>query len=401
MKCILLIICIFISLSACDDDEKAVPDLTVNPSLIEFENIKSTKKFYITSNTLWEISSSNKEWCQSPVEKKFGNDTVEINVEENVGYHDRIAYISVNNPEKTIVRTVKVIQKSLGQQMFREEDSTALVGFYDSMGGGEWTDNTGWKTANLENWYGITVKNDRITGIKMENNNLSGQLIAGIENLTALDTLSIVNEKNVTGSIPLAITGLPNLKYLNISETSVSGNIPAKLGNLNTLEELILSENLNLTGTIPNELGNLSNLKRLVINNLTTQGSIPAELGNLHSLKYLALDSCNLNNSVPIEISGLSNLEYLSLNNNKLTVEFPSGVTALTKLKHLILSNNNFLGTIPAELANLELETLWLENNYFNGSIPAGILDKIDGIFFKICPQKYDIPSYFSNLSCD
>jgi Leucine-rich repeat (LRR) protein len=399
MKRILLTVCIFVSLSACNDDEKSVPDLTVNPSLIEFENIKSTKKIYITSNTSWEVSSSNKEWCKSPVEAKFGNDTLEINVEENTGYHDRIAYISVKNPDTTIVRTVKVIQKSLGRQMFREEDSTALVRFYDSMGGDEWTDNTGWKTANLENWYGVTVKNDRITGIKMENNNLSGQLIAEIGNLTALDTLSIVNEKKVTGSMPLAITGLSNLRYLNISETSVVGNIPAELGNLNTLEELILSENLNLTGTIPNELGNLSNLKRLVINNLITQGSIPAELGNLHSLKYLALDSCNFNSSIPIEIYGLSNLEYLSLNNDKLSFEFPSGITALTKLKHLILSNNNFMGTIPSELENLELETLWLDNNYLFGTIPDEILDKIDGISFKVCPQKY--PSLFYNHSCD
>jgi Leucine-rich repeat (LRR) protein len=397
-----LIICIFTSLFACNDDEKAAPDLTVNPSLIKFENTKSTGKFYIRSNTLWEISSSNKEWCRVLVEKKFGNDTVEINVEENSGYNERIAYVSISNPEKTVIRTVKVIQKSIGRQMFREEDSTALVSFYDAMGGDEWTDNTGWKTANLENWYGVTVKNDRITGIKMENNNLSGQLTSGIGDLTMLDTLSIVDEKSVTGSIPLSITGLPNLLYLNISGTAISGNIPAELGNLITLEELILSENPSLTGTIPAGIGNLVSLKTLVINNLTAQGSIPAELGNLHSLKYLALDSCNFRNTgVPAEISGLSNLEYLSLNNDELSgSEFPSGIIMLTKLKHLILSKNNFVTSIPSGLTNLELETLWLDYNYFNGVIPDEILDKIDGISFKVCPQKFDF-SPFSNYSCD
>jgi hypothetical protein len=40
-----------------------------------------------------------------------GNDTVNIEVLENLG-DQRIAYISFSNPGKTIIKTVKVIQKA-------------------------------------------------------------------------------------------------------------------------------------------------------------------------------------------------------------------------------------------------------------------------------------------------
>ncbi|MDR2027794.1 MAG: hypothetical protein LBQ01_09630 [Prevotellaceae bacterium] len=401
MKQILLIVCVFTVLTSCSDNENAAPDLNVNPSIIELDNVESTRKIYVSSNTSWEVSSSDPNWCAISILRKFGNDTVEITVEGNSTYNERIAYISVSNPEKTVIKTVKVIQKSLGRSMLRKDDSMALVKFYDSTGGDGWAKNAGWKISNLENWHGVVIRDDRVTGIKLENNNLSGKLISGLGNLSMLDTFSIVSEKGVTGSIPASIAGLSNLLYLNISGTSIAGDIPPQLGSLSALEELILSENLNFTGRIPKKLGDLSSLKKLVINNLPDEGGesvIPPELRNLHNLEYLALDSCNLSN-IAVEIFGLTNLEYLSLNNNKIQT-LSQNITALTKLKHLILSNNNFMRTIPAELADLELITLHLDNNYFNGIIPDAILNKIDGNSFKVCPQKFGFSS-FDNHPCD
>jgi hypothetical protein len=399
MKRTLLIICIFVLAASCSDNEKAASDLSVIPSIIEFENVESTRKIYIGSNTAW-VAKSNKDWCTIFTFEKFGNDTIEIKVSENTGYTERIAYISFNNPENTIVKTTKVIQQSLGKQMFRSDDSLMLVKFYDSTGGDGWTNKNGWKTANLDDWYGVVIKNDRVTALKFENNNLSGKLISTLGDLNMLDTIVIVSEKNVTGTVPASIAGLSNLLYLNISGTSLAGNIPPQLGNIPTLEELILSENLNFTGTIPNELGNLTNLKTLVINNLSESGSIPLELGKLRNLTRLALDSCKLKNNLPDTIFTLTNLEYLSLNNNTIQGNNLSPISALTKLKHLILSRNNFVGAIPEEFAVMELETLHLDNNYFNGTIPDGILNRIDGDSFRVCPQKFEMPP-FSNYECE
>jgi hypothetical protein len=96
---------------ACSEGEEAAPDLTVIPSILEFDNTESVQKVYIGSNTSWATSSSREEWCTASIKRKFGNDTVEIKVLENTGYDERTAYVSVNNPEKTVIRTVKIIQR--------------------------------------------------------------------------------------------------------------------------------------------------------------------------------------------------------------------------------------------------------------------------------------------------
>jgi len=363
MKRILLIICVFAAIVACKEDEKAALDLSVTPSIIEFTEVESVQKVYITSNSPW-TAASDKDWCSVSILQKFGNDTAEVKVLTNTTYYERIAYISFVNPDKTIIKTVKIIQKSLGKEMFREDDSLVLIKFYEAMAGNNWTNKAGWKTDNLEKWQGITITNDRVTGIKMENNNLSGELFAGLSELAALDTISIVSEPKVTGSIPVIITELPDLAYLNISGTSIAGNIPPELGSFKALKELILSGNPNFTGSIPKELGNLSTLKSLTLTNINLEGSIPEEL------------------------SKLTDLVYLSLSNNELTGKIPSSIASLSHLKHLILSENSLSGTIPPEIANLALETLRLERNYLNGDIPETILNKLDGDTYNICPQK-------------
>ncbi|MDR2383594.1 MAG: BACON domain-containing protein [Prevotellaceae bacterium] len=115
MERILLIICVFCLIFSCSDDEKAVLDLSVSPSVLEFDNTKSTKKVFISSNTQW-ASSCEQEWCTASIIQKFGNDTVNIQVSENNG-DERIAYISFSNPEKTLIKTVKVIQKAKDENL--------------------------------------------------------------------------------------------------------------------------------------------------------------------------------------------------------------------------------------------------------------------------------------------
>jgi hypothetical protein len=97
-------------LLSCSEDGKVAPDLNVNPSILEFDNTESTKEIYINSNTAW-ASKCYQEWCSASIIEKFGNNAVNITVKENLG-SKRIAYVSFSNPEKTIIKTVKVIQNA-------------------------------------------------------------------------------------------------------------------------------------------------------------------------------------------------------------------------------------------------------------------------------------------------
>jgi hypothetical protein len=107
----LLIICVFNLLLSCCEDEKSAPELNVIPSIIEFDNTESVKQISIESNTPW-ASSSNQGWCEASIHQQLeGNYTLDVKVSENTG-DERVAYISFNNPEKTVIKTVKVVQKA-------------------------------------------------------------------------------------------------------------------------------------------------------------------------------------------------------------------------------------------------------------------------------------------------
>ena len=89
----------------------------------------------------------------------------------------------------------------------------------------------------------------------------------------------------------------------------VNGTLPPQLGELTVLEVLSIPGCLEpgtsqLTGTIPLELGKLSNLRRLALHGNSLMGPIPPELGNLGSLTHLYLNDNNLSGIVPLELAG-------------------------------------------------------------------------------------------------
>ena len=89
----------------------------------------------------------------------------------------------------------------------RERDSLALVELYDNTDGDNWTDNTNWKSAPIDTWYGVTVTGGRVTSLVLLNNNLVGSIPPQIENLTSLQYLLLYNNE-LTGSIPPEIGDL-------------------------------------------------------------------------------------------------------------------------------------------------------------------------------------------------
>ena len=109
-------------------------------------------------------------------------------------------------------------------------DSLVLLKLYNATNGSNWVKKTNWlSSSSISSWYGVTVKDLRVTSLRLSFNNLSGP-------------------------------------------------IPVELGNIDRLKHLLLDNN-NLSGSIPAELGNLSNLENLSLNRNKLDGSIPAEIG--------------------------------------------------------------------------------------------------------------------------
>jgi Leucine-rich repeat (LRR) protein len=226
-------------------------------------------------------------------------------------------------------------------------ERAALIAFYSSTDGDNWSDNSGWNGAlGTEcSWYGVTCTGDSVTELSLITNQL-------------------------TGSIPAELGNLTNLQYLNLRTNRLTGSIPAELGNLTNLQALDLW-NTRLTGSIPAELGNLTNLKYLRLYNNQLTDSIPAELGNLANLQILYLGQNQLTGSIPAELGNLTNLRRLYLHHNPLTGSIPAELGNLTNLQRLNLSTNQLTGSIPVELMNMtSLEFLEICDNHLYTSDP-------------------------------
>ena len=174
-----------------------------------------------------------------------------------------------------------------------QKDSLALVALYDSTNGANWTNNTNWLSGTVSTWYGITVSGDRVTGIQLDNNNL-------------------------TGPLPPAIGDLTNLEEFICEWNHISGSIPAELWNLTNLRQLKLSDNL-LFGTLPPEISNLINLEVIIIYDNSFSGAIPMEIQNLTNLSWLWFYD-NEFTDLP-DLSSLTSLDELNIQNNKFSFE--------------------------------------------------------------------------------
>ncbi len=180
---------------------------------------------------------------------------------------------------------------AFGFAQVSQQEKQILLDLHTATNGLEW--NIQWDLETpVETWHGITVTDNKITGINLLFNNLNGTL-------------------------------------------------PASLGQLKSLKKLELSFNP-ISGTIPAELGNLSSLEILAINGTALSGSLPASLGNLSKLKQLHLSSNQLSGTVPDNMGNLEQIEIFNVFDNDLAGVLPKGLAKCRNLKELVVAENNF-----------------------------------------------------------
>lgn len=188
---------------------------------------------------------------------------------------------------------------------------------------------------------------------------LAGTLPAELGNLTNLRELRLFGN-GFYGALPAALSQLAELEHLDLRFNSFSGSIPGELGQLAKLTRLQLNEN-KISGRIPRELGRLSGLEHLDVSSNNLEGSVPAEFGRLTSLSSLNLSRNKLSGAFPASLSQMAALRTLDLSYNRLTGSIPGALGRLTNLTELVLAGNTGLtGPLPAELVELNLETLML-----------------------------------------
>src|SRR6266542_1366156 len=245
------------------------------------------------------------------------------------------------------------------------QDSLALVDLYNSTNGPNWNNHTNWLTKNpVSTWYGVTIKNKRVTQIVLPMNNLTGSLPSSLSDLISLNHLEL-QKNQLIGSIPSSLGNLTNLGFIELADNQLSGGIPSSFGNLTNLGFLELTNN-NLSGRIPSSLGNLVNLVSLFLGENHFSGNIPSSLGNLKELAYLILRRNQLSGSIPSSLGNLTGLFWLYLSYNRLSGSIPSSLGNLKQLEYLELEDNQLSGSIPSSIDNLShLSNVNLRHNRF------------------------------------
>ena len=126
---------------------------------------------------------------------------------------------TTGNGSITSAQTMGAGKVALGRffdEQLRENDSTALLNIFNSTAGADWLDNTGWETANLDGWTGLTLDQKRVTAVDLGANNLVGifpPISVGLEQATSID----ISDNELTEvEAPTSLASLANL--------DVSGN---------------------------------------------------------------------------------------------------------------------------------------------------------------------------------
>ncbi|KAM7521232.1 hypothetical protein LguiB_020194 [Lonicera macranthoides] len=212
--------------------------------------------------------------------------------------------------------------------------------------------------------------------INLSTNTFVGQFPGNIViDMTELQAFDVYNN-NFTGNLPMEFVKLNKLKALKLGGNFFTGEIPEAYSQIQTLEVLDLQGN-QLTGKIPRSLSRLSNLQELKLGYFNSyEGGIPPEFGSLSSLRLLDIGGCNLTGTIPASLSNLKLLHSLFLPVNRLTGHIPPELSKLTCLMSLDLSINELIGEIPpsfSQLKNLTLINLF--RNHLAGPIPSFVGD--------------------------
>jgi len=124
---------------------------------------------------------------------------------------------------------------------------------------------------------------------------------------------------------------------------------------------------------IPIEISYLTNLTFLQLQKSSIGGIIPPTISQLPKLQVLDLDKNSIVGSFPSSGKMTDSLEILDINFNQMSggIDFLSD---FPKLREVFIDNNEFSGTIPESIGNLtDLRILTLHGNNLSGTMPDSI----------------------------
>ena len=211
-----------------------------------------------------------------------------------------------------------------------------------------------WEETNPDGTTNVTSIQEKVLiKLEVENNRVTGNLVAEVAQLTSLRILVIDNTANsdagLTGGIPAEWSALTNLEQVKIVANQFTEPLPPDLTrNWDRLQRLNLARN-QLPGPLPTSLteSNHPQLQQIIVTDNQLTGVLTG-IATITTLTQLVLNDNLFEGELPPELGNLQSLRSLKLGGNRFSGNFPSFVSTLTELKaDCDLSRNQFSGVIP------------------------------------------------------
>uniref|UniRef100_A0A5B7BRI1 Putative receptor-like protein 12 n=1 Tax=Davidia involucrata TaxID=16924 RepID=A0A5B7BRI1_DAVIN len=208
--------------------------------------------------------------------------------------------------------------------------------------------------------------------LSLSNCDLSGPFDSSLLELQSLSVIQL-DRNNLSSPVPEFFANYFNLTSLSLSSCGLNGTFPGKIFQVPTLKTLHLSENRFLQGSLPDFHQNGS-LQTLALGKTSFSGALPGTIDNVGTLSKLELANCNFSGPIPNSMANLAQLVFVDLSFNKFTGPIPSFQMS-KNLSYIDLSHNNLTGHVLSThfegLSNLV--NIDLQYNSFNGSIPSSL----------------------------
>ncbi|MFY0690206.1 MAG: T9SS type A sorting domain-containing protein, partial [Cyclobacteriaceae bacterium] len=196
------------------------------------------------------LNATNSSGVWSVLTEPLGTGTYDVTVE---------ASDSAGNATTTLFENAVTIESGID---YLALDSLALVKLFQATEGTNWNDQTGWLSADLSDWFGLTIANGRVTAIDLSSNGLKGTIPAFTTGLDAVTNMNLsANELHTIESVAT----LTSLETLNISGNALDfSDLLALINGTYTLtysdQDLVLDATTVLT-----EIGTTYTVDRTVV----------------------------------------------------------------------------------------------------------------------------------------
>lgn len=282
-------------------------------------------------------------------------------------------------------------------------DYPALISIYGATEGDSWVDNTGWQSGAdgdqcdpCDGWYGVECDGGgRVIGLDLNQNNLSGNIPTALSNIRYLEELNL-GGNGLSGRMPISLTRLDYLARLNLSNNNLTGEILPALHEMTRISQINLNDNQlvgavpefdvlapymysykangNMLTALPSSFALATELEDIDLSDNQLSGDLDEEIFELEYLSFLNLSNNNLTGGLPQYIANSSGINYINISNNQLTGEVPESFGGLEQLVAIDIHNNDLGGLLPESMGmSTSVIDFNVSNNQFSGPLPTFI----------------------------